>query len=368
LRHDFLYPDKFVRFELFQHYARALKLLGEFLHCSYQDLAIVDNATTAVNTVLRSYPFKPGDKIVYHSTIYEACLNTLRFLQERSQVELVKVELNYPLTPAEVVDRYEQAFIEHKPVMAIFDTVTSMPGVSMPFEQLVKLCRTYSVLSLIDGAHSIGMFPLSLGQLKPDFYTSNLHKWLFVPRGCAVLYINKLHHHKIHTMPVSHSYLPDDTKLSIELEQNWVVDRFAFIGTKSFAAMDAIEFTIKFRQNECGGEDNIHQYCYRLAKEVGELVSGKWKTSVLDCNAMVTVEMPYSKAIVEQVKPNFRSILESVSQEMIYKHKTFVPFIIHNDKLYARFSCQIYNDLNDYKYSSDLLIRILNRTLNEFKL
>ena len=58
------------------------------------------------------------------------------------------------------------------PRIAIFDTIVSMPGVRMPYERLVEVCREESVLSVVDAAHCIGMLSLSdmnLGKLQPDF-------------------------------------------------------------------------------------------------------------------------------------------------------------------------------------------------------
>jgi selenocysteine lyase/cysteine desulfurase len=40
--------------------------------------------------------------------------------------------------------------------LAMFDTVLTFPGVRLPWERLVELCREMGVLSLIDGAHGIG--------------------------------------------------------------------------------------------------------------------------------------------------------------------------------------------------------------------
>lgn len=78
----------------------------------------------------------------------------------------MEVEIEFPISEEEVVRRMregiEKVRKEGKRVkVAMFDTVLTFPGVRMPWERLVELCREMGVLSLIDGAHGIGEMPLA---------------------------------------------------------------------------------------------------------------------------------------------------------------------------------------------------------------
>ena len=62
-------------------------------------------------------------------------------------------------------------------MIALFDTVSTFPGVRMPWEALVNLCRNRQTLSLVDGAHGVGHIDLmKVREYKPDFFTSNCYK------------------------------------------------------------------------------------------------------------------------------------------------------------------------------------------------
>ncbi|KAG7661939.1 uncharacterized protein J8A68_004542 [[Candida] subhashii] len=101
----YTYPDKFYLHQR-ETYIKPLKEFSRIVNCDYRNLAFVDNVTTGINTVLRSYPFKKGDKTVIQSTVYGACGNTVKFLQDRYGIECIEVPLNYPISDKEILDKF----------------------------------------------------------------------------------------------------------------------------------------------------------------------------------------------------------------------------------------------------------------------
>lgn len=372
LNHDHEFPDRYARFELKSEYIELLKALGTFLNTDYRNLAIVDNATTGVNTVLRSYPFKQGDKIVVASTGYDSCVRTLEFLRARVGVEIITVDINYPVEDDEIIEKYRAVFEKSRPQLALFDTVTSIPGVRFPFEKLVALCREFDVISLIDGAHSIGLIEIDLAKLKPDVYTSNLHKWLYVPRGCAVLYADPRIQGKIHTMPISFSYLDEDAELQLDPEdiKNRFIDKFSFVGSKTYAQISCIVPAIEFRKF-IGGEKAIANYCHELCLKVGqEITENVWPgTHILEneskslTTAMINIEVPIdkfakdvgSKGLDVTDISEVKKCVDAIQYHLAYKDNTYVQLFVHHGKFCCRFSCQIYNELEDYVNASKFL-------------
>ena len=151
------------------------------------------NATTGVNTVLRSLVFKEKvnddedgeaktrNGIVYFSTTYGACQRTVEYICEiQSAARAVKIELDYPIGDDQLVEKFRDVLRREggRVKVALLDTVVSMPGVRMPFERLVEICRQEGVLSLVDGAHGVGHVHLDLAKLDADFFVSNCHKYV----------------------------------------------------------------------------------------------------------------------------------------------------------------------------------------------
>ena len=379
-----LFPEKAIRYENRDDYVKALKLVADelLLNCDYHNLAILENSSTAIDTILRSYPFVKGDKFVISSTTYRACATTVKFLENRIGIEVILIELNFPLTNAEILDKFRDEFEKNSPKLCLFDIVSSQPAIRFPFEKITELCREYGVLSLVDGAHGIGLVELSLKDLKPDFLVTTLHKWLYVERGCAVLYVDPKHQRKIHTMPISFSYLDDNEPLETEeLNKMRFINTFHYTGTKNKPNIPIIGEAILFRKDICGGESVIRKYCEGLSHEVVELFTKKiWPgTTYLDnedgsaITAMVNIEIPIEQYATKDFdRSDLKRYLLYLEERICFKHNTFVPFSVNNGKAYARFSCQLYNDIDDYIYAGEIILKELkeffdNEVYNDLK-
>ena len=200
---------------------KARDALGAFLNCSPDDLAFVSNATSGVNTILRSLHFGQGDEILVPNHAYQACRNSIDFVAKRWGANVVEVAIPFPIdSPQTVVELMKSACSERTKLVMI-DTVTSPTGLRMPFEELTEFFEGKGVEVLLDAAHGIGMIPLNLEELGASYVTSNCHKWLCAPKGSAFLYVRGDKQSKIQPLTISHGHtfpLGDTTRFRHEFD------------------------------------------------------------------------------------------------------------------------------------------------------
>ena len=102
------------------------------------DLALIENATSGVNGVLRSLRFAPGDELLVPDHAYKACRNVLDYVASRSNARVVTVEIPFPIEGPEVVIERVLDAVTDRTALAMLDTVTSPTGLRMPFEPLIE--------------------------------------------------------------------------------------------------------------------------------------------------------------------------------------------------------------------------------------
>lgn len=182
-------PVRFFNRELDEALGLARQEVARFLGADPQRLAFVPNATTAASTVLSSFPLGPDDAVLITDHTYGA----VRFAAQRwTSLAGARLDvLHLPLDGDDqtLADAVLQA-VTAQTRLVILDQVTSPTARRLPLIDVLPRLRERGIAVLVDGAHAPGMINVELDRLGADFWTGNLHKWAFAPRGTAVLHVD----------------------------------------------------------------------------------------------------------------------------------------------------------------------------------
>lgn len=352
------------------------------MNADVDNCVFVKNATTGVNTVLRALRYEPGDVILHFDTIYGSCDMTVKYLEETTPVEGRRISITYPISDKDICKAFEDAIKQTKadgkrPKLAIFDTITSMPGLRVPFEELTSICRSHEILSCIDAAHCVGQIKIDLSKLDPDFFVSNCHKWLLVPRGCALFYVSTRNQHLLRsTLPTSVGFVPQPSGSDASVNplppspNNPFVANFAYVGTLDNAPYLCVQASIEWRKKlswkDLSGEEAIIAYNQDLARKAGELVAKRLNSELMEnaektltrC-AMSNVRLPLSmKDIANGDTGTAVKVAQWMAKTILYEHNTFMAVFIHAGAWWVRLSGQIYLTLDDFEYAATVLTAI----------
>lgn len=416
-------PDPFIRYEQPKLLDESREAVAQLLNAPLDTVVFVPNATMGINTVLRSLEWSDdgNDEILYFNNVYGACGKTIDYIVDsnRGRVSARMIGITYPCEDEDILTAFKDSIQDSKsagkrPKVCLFDTVSSLPGLRFPFEAVTVACKEFGILSLVDGAQGIGQIKLDLTTLDADFFVTNCHKWLHVPRGCAVLQVPLRNQALIpSSIPTSHGYvsasgtrfnpLPPSSKPVF-------VYNFEFVGTIDTSPYLCVKDAIKWRKEVLGGEERIMDYLQWLAKEGGKTTAAIMGTEIMENKkgtltncAMVNVALPIeissakvatndnvAEAVIQTettapgvtlgITGNEKSSASSTRvvlpqedsfgatqwmlETLMRDYKTFIALFVYGNKVWARLSAQVYLDLEDFAWAGHTLLELSRRVAN----
>jgi len=342
------------------------------LNAPLDEIVFVTNATTGTDTVLKNMVWEEGDVILQYELVYGALAKGINYVTETTPAECETMRIAWPIEDDDLVRIYEERIQKinaegkgkRRVRMAVCDTIISTPGVRVPFERLVKMFHANGVLSLVDGAHGIGHIPIDLGALKPDFFVSNLHKWFYLPRGCAVLHIPAKNQHLIRTsLPTSHSFKPKprpgqdaiDNPLPTSTDP-YFVELFDFVGTTDNSNYLCVAAAMQFRNQVCGGEGAVQSYNISLARKAGDELAKILGTDVMDNKsgslrdcAFSNIRLPIEIGDQDgQVRQEHAGLVSEWMKEASQEFNTMFQIFLYQGSWWWRISAQVYLEMEDF--------------------
>lgn len=326
--------------------------LAAFVGADVQDLVFVPNATTGVNSVLRSLTFSPEDEILTTNHEYNACRNALDFVASGTGARVVVAKIPFPIDSPQQVVRAVIERVSPKTRLALLDHVTSQTGLIFPIQELVKELQQRGVDTLVDGAHAPGMIPLNLEEIGATYYTGNCHKWLCAPKGAAFLYVRRDKQLEIRPLTISHgTNSPRTDKTCFQLEFDWT-------GTNDPTAYMCVPEAIAFMGSLLpGGWRELMQQNHQLVLHGRRLLC-----EALEVQPPCPEEMIGSMAVVPLPTTLENRNFMSIHDKLFDKFDIQVQMIPWQEKprLLVRISAQIYNTPEQYEYLAKVLKGLLS--------
>jgi isopenicillin-N epimerase len=330
-RHDALLKD-------------ARKKLGAYLNADPDALFFVPNATSGLNTVIRSLDLREGDEILGNDHEYGALEKTWAYICGKTGARYVKRPIPLPVTTAEEFVEAFWAGVTPRTKIVFLSHITSPTALIFPIAPIIERARAAGILSIIDGAHAPGQIPLDLTALGADFYSGNCHKWLCSPKGAAFVYVRPDFQDWIDPLTISWGWDADRAQSSYLQRNEWQ-------GTRDIAAFLSVPAAIDFQAAHNWAV--VRQQCHALVSETrGRLTALTGLAPISPDSAewygqMATIPLPPCD-------------VEALKVQLYDLYRIEVPLMTFGGRQYVRISCQAYNTRADYDCLIDALCALLN--------
>lgn len=316
--------------------------LGAFLGARADDLVFVDNATTGVNAILQSFPWRRGDELLLGSHAYPAVKNAARFVGTRRGIHVREVAIPFPAGGSQqLADAYVNA-LSAKTRLAIVDHVASPSALVFPVRKIVSRLKQAGVAVLVDGAHAPGMLPLALDEIGADWYAGNCHKWLFAPKGCAFLWASPERQAALHPLVISNHFGEGYAR------------EFDWTGTRDPSAWLSIGAALDFYRSL--GEETLRRHNQALVMEAAKAIAKAWKVAIPAppnlYGSMVALPVPWQSE-------GSRAAADDLHDRLWKRYRIEVPVFTIGKRLHVRISAQAYNELDDFLVLAEAVRRMI---------
>ena len=167
--------------------------LAEAMRVPPAELALVRNATEALDTVLLGLPLQRGDEVVCSPHDYYAMLDALEQRRDRDGIVLRMVELPVPAPSLDALAAPYEAAIGPRTRLVLLTHPSNLTGQLLPVARIAAAAHRAGALVVVDGAQSLGVLEDPVKALDCDFYGASAHKWLGLPVGLGALWMRPEH-------------------------------------------------------------------------------------------------------------------------------------------------------------------------------
>lgn len=192
-------PERFYRADLAPAIDAVRAEVAAFLRTDPEGLALVENATEAIQIALDAVGLESGSEIVYTDHAYgwvkaaiaRACVRTGAVSRcvalPKPQPETPDPTRQTPDVSAEELLAALEPAINQSTRLIVLDQITSSSALLLPVDEVCEALGD-RVPILIDAAHAPGVVEQPV-PAKAAFWLGNLHKWSFAARTAAALVV-----------------------------------------------------------------------------------------------------------------------------------------------------------------------------------
>jgi isopenicillin-N epimerase len=187
------------------------QLMAEAFGCGADEIALTRNAMEGLAIGLLGIDLRPGDEVLTTQADYDACIEILRQRQRREGIVVKIVTIPMPACSSEEVVAVFRDAIGERTRLILCSHMVNKNGQILPVREICALARRQGIVSIVDGAQTVGHIDFALRDIGCDIYATSLHKWYHAPRGTGFLHVRREMISKVWPIWASWSGKADDS-------------------------------------------------------------------------------------------------------------------------------------------------------------
>jgi len=171
------------------------------------DLCLTHGVADGVTTVFNGMDWQPGDELLLTDEEHPAVKIPAERLGASHGVQVRFLPIHG--SEDEILERLDAMLTPRTRLLAL-SHVTTDTGTRLPAKAIVDLAHAAGIPVLLDGAQSLGQFPVNVAEMGADFYSLLVYKWLYGPYTAGALYVERSWHERLRVVPSSANYFGNE--------------------------------------------------------------------------------------------------------------------------------------------------------------
>ena len=163
-------------------------VIGEFINAHPDEIALLENATSAWNMAFFSIDFSNGDRILTSKAEYAS--NYLSYLRLKKQVDIAIEVIPNDDHGQTSVSALEKMMDSNVKLISITHIPTNS-GLVNPVEEIGNIAKKSDCYYLVDACQSVGQYPVDVDKIGCDMLSTTGRKYLRGPRGTGFLFVKR---------------------------------------------------------------------------------------------------------------------------------------------------------------------------------
>jgi selenocysteine lyase/cysteine desulfurase len=172
--------------------------LAALIGAETDEIALTQNATIGMNFIANGLDLGLGDEVIVMRGAHTGGRGGWELRDKRYGAA---VRLVTPPAPAESPEQllalYDDATTPQTRVWTIPHLTSGSGAIRFPVDAMCRRARERGILTVIDGAQTLGHLAIDVRAMGCDAFFSSPHKWLLSPVGTGMLYIRRDLHPRV---------------------------------------------------------------------------------------------------------------------------------------------------------------------------
>lgn len=163
--------------------------IAKLIHADAPSIALTDNVTHAMSYFATGLPMKAGDEVLTSNQEHGGGRSSWIVRSKREGIKYREVVLPKPIQDADEVLTLVRKALAPETKVLMLSHMISGSGAILPVKEICKEAKARGILTVLDGAQTVGHIPVDVQDIGCDAYVGCFHKWMGAPPGNGFMWV-----------------------------------------------------------------------------------------------------------------------------------------------------------------------------------